>query len=472
MIESRYKIEYVLPDEDMKKSSPFKVLWYLLLIPLVLLAVIAITYDFSIKNIARDSSVLVEKAKIHIFNLGDNTEIKKQPIQTNPIVEKILIPKLKPVATSEQKIVTKKPLIDNKKDDKIINELTAKQEEQLKKIQEQISENKKLTQSLNSLSSELVIEKTRNDSLNSRLSEQEKDRLELEEQLNKVLAESENTEVLLKDIAKKEKEKEKEILHSADIQSVKTIENNNTILEEAATVKKATIETVEIIKQDNNIEELEVQKTELSKADPIAPSIAPIKEEIEISATDKIINAMSSLESNNVKEAEESNISKSESETKSDLIKEESPKISEKIEPENNDILFAIGIEDKNIDEEKGIDQIDETLNPISSSNVKKANIAEQSSSDDITVNSSSEEDKKEVVKVEAETKTKSVLEPEKTNDAPTPSSAVDAIVAAMQESQAKNTNSSSSVGQNIDLELEKEIKQQLVEQGDLSVDN
>ena len=470
MIESRYKIEYVLPDEDMKKSSPFKVLWYLLLIPLVLLAVIAITYDFSIKNIARDSSVLVEKAKIHIFNLGDNTEIKKQPIQTNPIVEKILIPKLKPVATSEQKIVTKKPLIDNKKDDKVISELTAKQEEQLKKIQEQISENKKLTQSLNSLSSELVIEKTRNDSLNSRLSEQEKDRLELEEQLNKVLAESENNDVLLKDFT--EKEKEKEILKSVDIQSVKTIKNNNTIQEEAATDKKATAETVELNKQDNNIEELEIQKTELSKADPITPSITPsitpIKEEIEISETDKIINAMSSLESNKIKE-EESNISKSESETKSDLIIEDSPKTPEKIEPKNNDILFAIGIEDKNIDEEKGINQIDETVNSISSSNVQKANITEQPSSDDISVNSSSEEDKKEVVKVKAETKTESTLESEKTISPPKPNSAVDAIVAAMQESQAKNKNSAN---QNIDLELEKDIKQQLVEQGDLSVDN
>ena len=66
MIKSRYKIEYVLPNEDVKKSSPLKILWYLVLIPLVILLVTAITYDFSIKRISQDSLVLIEKAKIHV----------------------------------------------------------------------------------------------------------------------------------------------------------------------------------------------------------------------------------------------------------------------------------------------------------------------------------------------------------------------------------------------------------------------
>ena len=78
MIESRYKIEYILPDDEIKKSSPFKVLWYLLLIPLVLLAVTAITYDFSIPKIKNDTAVLFEKAKVELLNLGDRNQYKNK----------------------------------------------------------------------------------------------------------------------------------------------------------------------------------------------------------------------------------------------------------------------------------------------------------------------------------------------------------------------------------------------------------
>ncbi len=89
MIESRYKIEYVLPDKDAQKASPLRALWYLLLIPLVIFIVTAITYDFSFNNMSRDSSVLVEKAKVHIFNLGDTQQSEKQ---TSIVVKKSVLP--------------------------------------------------------------------------------------------------------------------------------------------------------------------------------------------------------------------------------------------------------------------------------------------------------------------------------------------------------------------------------------------
>ena len=140
MIESRYKIEYVLPDENTKKSSPFRVLWYLLLIPIILLAVVAITYDFSLQNIQKDSLVLLDKAKVHIFNL-DDTQLKK-PLKTEKIVG------TKAVSPSVQKqtipAIPPAPALIENTDRKITTNLNAQQELQLKTIKEQIAKNGKL----------------------------------------------------------------------------------------------------------------------------------------------------------------------------------------------------------------------------------------------------------------------------------------------------------------------------------------
>ena len=182
MIESRYKIEYVLPDKDAQKASPLRALWYLLLIPLVIFIVTAITYDFSFNNMSRDSSVLVEKAKVHIFNLGDTQQSEKQ---TSIVVKKSVLPASKsPSIVVKENIKTPivlstptipKPLINQEK--VIISELTSKQESQLKTIQKQIAENTELTQNLNKLSEQLVLEQVKNQQLNSQLTEQEKDRI-------------------------------------------------------------------------------------------------------------------------------------------------------------------------------------------------------------------------------------------------------------------------------------------------------
>lgn len=75
MTESRYKIEYVLTNEGVKKSPLFKALWCLALIPLVLSLVIVINYEFSFKDMYSDSSVFLEKSKIYIFNLEDKQQL-------------------------------------------------------------------------------------------------------------------------------------------------------------------------------------------------------------------------------------------------------------------------------------------------------------------------------------------------------------------------------------------------------------
>ena len=100
MIESRYKIEYVLPDDEIKKSSPFKVFGYLLLIPLVAVIVTAIAYDFSVKEMSRDSMVLLEKAKVHLLNLGDENQLKKFEEQKKAKEQLAKIKATLPVKTS------------------------------------------------------------------------------------------------------------------------------------------------------------------------------------------------------------------------------------------------------------------------------------------------------------------------------------------------------------------------------------
>lgn len=448
MIESRYKIEYVLPDEDVKKSSPFRVLWYLLLIPLVLLAVTAITYDFSLKKISEDSTVLLEKAKVAIFNLEDRKQFNTPVKTSNTLVEKVLIAKPKKVSKPEQNEVLIKSEANDKPenivDKKLISELTAKQEEQLKAIQEQIEENKKLSKSLSSLSSKLVLEKTRNDSLNSKLSEQEKDRLELEELLNKTLADF-------------EKSKQLTIQTNAKKQVVETISAPKIV--KSATDSKDT----EVVDTEDN------QKTNNTPVTTTASSaeivqIKEKKEEIELSETDKIIKAMSAEKEQKAPEL----ITTEKTETKPRtfpplVLTEKTTETSEEKPKKEKEITFSLGIQ--NNESLKTNDSLADTSKTETQKN--KPDELKEDTNTDAKVEKTTIDNEVVAVKpdptIEANQEKPVNTEPSKT---PSP---VDAIIAAMQQAQS---NDSTESDQNIDPELEKDIKQQLVEQGDISIDN
>ena len=208
MIESRYKIEYIVPEEDVKKTSPFKMLWYLLLIPLIAVVVLGITYNFSVKDISRDSMVLLEKAKVHVFNLGDasklaaleENKLEKTTIDNkDELNNKTVANKSKDVKSIAATVEIDKTEIN--KDKTTIFELSAAQELQLKTIKEQIAKNTELTNNLNSLSNQLMQEQIKNQSLNSRLAAQELDRLELEQEYYKALKNSEKSKGSIDNVA-------------------------------------------------------------------------------------------------------------------------------------------------------------------------------------------------------------------------------------------------------------------------------
>ena len=423
MIESRYKIEYVLPDEDVKKTSPFRVLWYLLLIPLVLLAVVAITYDFSWNNISRDSLVLVEKAKVHIFNLGEAQDPKKLEKKINTVVETSITPKPstpqivikkvieKPIASRTP--ATPKPLINE--DKIIITELTAKQELQLKTIQAQIAKNTELTQDLEKLSEQLVLEQIKNQELNSQIAEEEKDRTELEEQLNQILEDSVDKEVS----AKKS-----------------TIQDNK---EDPVAVEPKITESEEAVQ--NKPDELIQEITQDASQEPV------IEEKTEQSETDKIIEAMTSIASEKNKniEAEAKAVSEPEMAAKPDILtksKETSSDstITSNEEPEKNKDLSPIS---------KPIVVIKETETATVKDEIEITEIKTE-----VSNNSEAEE------KVDTNVQT------------PKKRSAVDDIIAAMQDSQSNSTNSNPDTKQAIDSKSAEKVKQQLIGKGELSVDN
>lgn len=465
MIESRYKIEYELPYKDEKKSSPFKVLWYLLLIPLVLVAVTAITYDFSIKNITRDSTALLEKAKIHIFNLGEQQKFTRVENPSNKIIEKILTPKLKKsIAVENKPVIAKQDVItklNNKADKKIISELAAKQELQLKQIQEQISKNTMLMQNLNSLSSELVLEKTRNDSLNSKLTEQEKDRLDLEEQLNHMLAESSTNEIVLEDISELKVETTEPIVQSTQA----LVKSNDTKVVEPTKIKKIESKKIVEIVLEKTIELTDTKTTEIKKAeDTEAVNINQLsteKVEKQKSETDKIIETMSSINTDDNQATKESEIITTIKNTDTKPFFTDSKEEEKPIEREKN-INFELGITNSNEN------KTEQNLIYTQISEVQKAEVISENL-DKVVVAAKTEsiEDKKKLADstLEIESKPKTIAPVE----APKTTSPVDAIIAAMESSQA---NTSATDNQDVDTELEKDIKQQLVEQGDLSIDN
>ena len=423
MIESRYKIEYVLPDEDVKKTSPFRVLWYLLLIPLVLLAVVAITYDFSWNNISRDSLVLVEKAKVHIFNLGEAQDPKKLEKKINTVVETSITPKPstpqivikkvfeKPIASRTP--ATPKPLINE--DKIIITELTAKQELQLKTIQAQIAKNTELTQDLEKLSEQLILEQIKNQELNSQIAEEEKDRTELEEQLNQILEDSVDKEVSAKKSTIQDNKEDPVAVEAKITESKETVQNNP-----AGVVQNITQEVLQ---------------------EPVK------KEKTEQSETDKIIEAMTSIASEKNKniEAEAKAVSEPEITAKPDIptkSKETSSDstITSNEEPEKNKDLSPIS---------KPIVVIKETETATVKDEIEITEIKTE-------VSNNSEAEEKVDTNIQA----------------PKKRSAVDDIIAAMQDSQSNSTNNNPDTKQAIDSKSAKKVKQQLIGKGELSVDN
>jgi len=411
MIESRYKIEYVLPDEDAKKTSSFRVLWYLLLIPLILLAVTAITYDFSLKNISKDSLLLVEKAKIHIFNLEDRqqTERFKKPVN---VVVKTPAKPLTTIKTAKKLIET--PVIN--KDKIVITELTSKQKLQLKTIQTQIAENSELTANLEKLSEQFMLEQVKNQALNSRLAEQEKDRIELEEQLNKILEDSADKEIVKEAVTFKENKKDFIIIEEKTKESLKLIPTK----------------TVEVDAAQEVPEEI---------AKEITQEVI-IEDQSEQSATDKIVAAMANIASDKKKKAavEEKTViedSTLETGTTTEVdVKVENEGIALVKESINNEKEAASSkVLVENIDPPKVSEPTLVTLEikPVETVEDQVEKVVEIETTEvktEVTIDIAKEESEEKVV----------------TNTpAASGNSAVDDIIAAMQESQSNVTSSNAS---------------------------
>jgi len=411
MIESRYKIEYVLPDEDAKKTSSFRVLWYLLLIPLILLAVTAITYDFSLKNISKDSLLLVEKAKIHIFNLEDRqqTERFKKPVN---VVVKTPAKPLTTIKTAKKLIET--PVIN--KDKIVITELTSKQKLQLKTIQTQIAENSELTANLEKLSEQFMLEQVKNQALNSRLAEQEKDRIELEEQLNKILEDSADKEIVKEAVTFKENKKDFIIIEEKTKESLKLIPTK----------------TVEVDVAQEVPEEI---------AKEITQEVI-IEDQSEQSATDKIVAAMANIASDKKKKAavEEKTViedSTLETGTTTEVdVKVENEGIALVKESINNEKEAASSkVLVENIDPPKVSEPTLVTLEikPVETVEDQVEKVVEIETTEvktEVTIDIAKEESEEKVV----------------TNTpAASGNSAVDDIIAAMQESQSNVTSSNAS---------------------------
>lgn len=468
MIESRYKIEYVLPDEELKTPSPFRVLWYLLLIPLILLAVTAITYDFSFQKIHKDSLTLFEKAKTHVFNLETKTTIVKEttnPILKTPTVAKQRLPLLSSTSIAKDEINTNKV---------ISNELSAQQELQLKTIQEQIERNSKLSTDLNELSSQLVKEKNINKLLNNQLSQQEIDKLELAEKLNQILFDTKNKTQLTtirinkpSEVNSDENIQAQSLSNTEDVATVNNTKNRNQfgtdqIIKAMETIKP-TPPKVAIIKEKNIelitkkmadqkpetavslnkvVNAVKVINDSVTIEDPLKPiitqdQVSAVKEVIELSETDKIIAVMSV---NNI-----------------------NPELStEKVSKNIKATEVGVNLDSQKADKKeiKPISiEVENTIKKQVTSKVEVKELVEPKNK--LVFEAKDPETNQETNNIELQTKSDNAVESQS-------NSSVDAIIAAMEESQPTPT----SFEKKIDLELEKDIKTQLVEQGELSVDD
>jgi len=160
MIESRYKIEYIFPDEKNKKASSLKTFLLVPLLSLSVLGLLAVSKSYSLDDLSKDSLAFIENTKDNIFQFGSNSFSDKKTPDT---------------------LQNSQP-IDNKSLE-LISELEQKEKNQLKNIQDEITKNTKLSEDLNKISEQLILEKKKNEKLNILLSQQKFDKEQLEERL-------------------------------------------------------------------------------------------------------------------------------------------------------------------------------------------------------------------------------------------------------------------------------------------------
>ena len=399
MIKSRYKIEYVLPNEDVKKSSPLKILWYLVLIPLVILLVTAITYDFSIKRISQDSLVLIEKAKIHVFNLGNS----QKPINSAlPVVDKTA----ESAVLSNRVLTNNKVAIDNNKT--LITELNAKQELQLKSIKTQIEKNTKLSKNLNEISEKLILEEVKTRQLNSRLAEQEKDKLELETQLNKLLTVSSLADNKKLKNTNAPKKKSKQLVIETPFPKLEESIKNPSVSEALKDIQSSMQKVAK---------EPEIKKTEKSE-------------------TDKIIEAMANTSLNKNQDIE---------------IKIEVTKSTDlSIQTKAKEISFIKDKKESSIKEETEINENTAIKKEKSPNTVAILNTQEIDTKIKSKENSDTED---KITEVSSKDNSDEIIDNSK---AANNNSSVDDIIAAMQASQS---NSKNTVSQDSTKELSPELK-------------
>jgi hypothetical protein len=294
MIESRYKIEYVLPDDGNKKSNTFRNLAYLLLIPIVLSVVAAITYNFSLKNLSEDAISLYQKIKVQALDLDtsytdtisqaevtttkaisqksdeDNSNLSNQVTFQNDLPEDVVI-------TSEK-------AQDLIKQNKAYSEASDSQS----------AENAELAESLNDISEKLVIERSKNETLNQQLAKQEEATKKLSIQLKDALEKSKEAETVVASTLNKEIIKPKEnteITTGVEIGENKT--TSSTEINAADIVSKDLVGNSPIDKSDEPIKDEPTANNTDDKAKQASKEIASSPKTTPV---DAIIQAMKGIQ--------------------------------------------------------------------------------------------------------------------------------------------------------------------------------
>ncbi len=168
MIESRYTIEYINPDstEKPKANKIFALYAFLGLIVILILS-----YIFFSKNQSNDFVRVPNKIQDQTLKIADTNKEKAETTTSPNIANK---------ATPPSTITTQQN----------INKLPLKEKQAVSKLNNQLENNKKLSQSINNLTAQLMAEREKNKSLDKKLNSQEN----TNQQLSKLLEKASSTD--------------------------------------------------------------------------------------------------------------------------------------------------------------------------------------------------------------------------------------------------------------------------------------
>ncbi len=215
MIESRYKIEYAIPEAIQNKSNKYRFVKYVFLTLLVLLLVGAYFFGLNfnkfpnntadmiqqIKNsfLVESSEQIISKSESGLSATNTTAQPEASPNISKAITELLNLPEdvvIEPkIDITENSGITNTSYTDNPINETIksqslekIKVLSEKNKQHLKTSKKQLASNALLTKSLNDLSKQLMDEVNKNKVLNDQLTKQNADKDMLTELLNDALS--------------------------------------------------------------------------------------------------------------------------------------------------------------------------------------------------------------------------------------------------------------------------------------------